>query len=76
MKRFHVSLSVQDLQRSVDFYATLFDAAPTVLKADYAKWMLDDPKINFSLRKSAGNSGVSHVGLQLEVSPHQTALCS
>ena len=66
MKRFHVSLSVQDLQRSVDFYTTLFDAAPTVLKADYAKWMLDDPKINFSLRISAGNKGVSHVGLQLE----------
>jgi catechol 2,3-dioxygenase-like lactoylglutathione lyase family enzyme len=66
MKRFHVSLSVQDLQRSVDFYTTLFDVAPTVLKAEYAKWMLDDPKINFSLRISAGNKGVSHVGLQLD----------
>ncbi len=66
MKRFHVSLSVQDMQRSVDFYATLFDVAPTVLKADYAKWMLDDPKINFSLKVGAGNNGVSHVGLQLD----------
>ena len=66
MKRFHVSLSVQDLQRSVEFYTTLFDAAPTVLKTDYAKWMLDDPKINFSLGISAGNNGVSHVGLQLD----------
>jgi catechol 2,3-dioxygenase-like lactoylglutathione lyase family enzyme len=66
MKRFHVSLSVQDLQRSVDFYATLFDAAPTVLKADYAKWMLEDPKINFSLSESSDNSGVSHIGLQLD----------
>ena len=66
MKRFHVSLSVQDLQRSVDFYTTLFDAAPTVLRADYAKWMLVDPKINFSLSESADNKGVSHVGLQLD----------
>ena len=66
MKRFHVSLSVQDLQRSVDFYTTLFNAAPTALKADYAKWMLDDPKINFSLSESAGGNGVSHVGLQMD----------
>jgi len=66
MKRFHVSLSVQNLQRSVEFYTTLFDAQPTVLKADYAKWMLDEPRINFSLSESAAHNGVSHVGLQMD----------
>jgi len=48
MKRFHLSIAVTDLQRSVNFYTTLFAAAPDVLKQDYAKWMLDDPRINFS----------------------------
>ncbi len=66
MQRFHVAVSVQDLLRSVDCYTTLFGVAPGVLKEDYAKWMLDDPKINFSLSASAGSSGISHIGLQMD----------
>lgn len=52
MKRMHVHLSVQDLNASVRFYSTLFAATPTVLKTDYAKWMLDDPRVNFAYAKS------------------------
>ena len=48
MKRFHVNLSVADLHKSVEFYETLFATKPTTLEEDYAKWMLDDPRINFS----------------------------
>jgi catechol 2,3-dioxygenase-like lactoylglutathione lyase family enzyme len=66
MKRFHLSIAVTDLQRSVNFYTTLFAAAPDVLKQDYAKWMLDDPRINFSLNASERSNGVSHVGLQMD----------
>jgi catechol 2,3-dioxygenase-like lactoylglutathione lyase family enzyme len=66
MKRFHVNLSVADLQRSIDFYKTLFAAEPTVVKQDYAKWMLDDPKINFSISESHQARGVNHVGLQVD----------
>ena len=66
MKRFHVNVSVTDLEKSVDFYRTLFDAEPTVLKEDYAKWMLDDPRINFAISRSARSRGVNHVGLQAD----------
>lgn len=53
MKRLHVHVGVDNLYRSVSFYSTLFGAEPTVLKSDYAKWMLDDPRVNFAI--SAGN---------------------
>jgi catechol 2,3-dioxygenase-like lactoylglutathione lyase family enzyme len=66
MKRFHVNLTVSDLDRSVDFYNSLFGTEPTVVKEDYAKWMLDDPRINFSLTQSARASGVNHIGLQAD----------
>lgn len=66
MKRFHVNLAVEDLDKSTRFYATLFGAEPTVLKSDYAKWMLEDPRINFSLSSSVRNSGINHVGLQAD----------
>jgi catechol 2,3-dioxygenase-like lactoylglutathione lyase family enzyme len=71
MKRLHVLLhvhvSVDDLSQSIRFYSTLFAAEPTVLKPDYAKWMLEDPRVNFaiSLRQSAG-AGISHLGIQAE----------
>jgi catechol 2,3-dioxygenase-like lactoylglutathione lyase family enzyme len=67
MKRLHVHVGVEDLDRSVSFYSTLFGAGPSVLKGDYAKWMLDDPRVNFAI--SAGNhaaKGVEHLGIQAE----------
>ena len=67
MKRFHVHVGVTDINKSVTFYSSLFGVEPTVVKADYAKWMLDDPPINFaiSMRKGAVK-GIEHVGLQVE----------
>ena len=66
MKRFHVNVSVADLDKSVDFYRTLFGEAPEIHKPDYAKWMLEDPRINFSLSESRRLRGVNHVGLQAD----------
>jgi catechol 2,3-dioxygenase-like lactoylglutathione lyase family enzyme len=66
MKRLHVSVAVSDLDNSVQFYSTLFDAEPTVLKSDYAKWMLEDPRVNFSISSRGTNKGVDHLGIQVE----------
>jgi catechol 2,3-dioxygenase-like lactoylglutathione lyase family enzyme len=66
MKRMHLHVSVPDLARSIDFYATLFGAAPTVVKDDYAKWMLEDPRVNFAISQRGVRSGVDHVGIQVE----------
>jgi catechol 2,3-dioxygenase-like lactoylglutathione lyase family enzyme len=66
MKRLHVHVSVDDLDQSVRFYATLFAAEPTVLKSDYAKWMLDDPRVNFAISKRGGATGIEHLGIQVE----------
>src|SRR5260370_23472801 len=67
MKRVHVHVSVDDLAQSIRFYSTLFAAEPTVRQDDYAKWMLDDPRVNFAI--STGESaaaGISHLGIQAE----------
>jgi catechol 2,3-dioxygenase-like lactoylglutathione lyase family enzyme len=67
MKRLHVHVGVADLDQSIRFYATLFAAEPTVVKDDYAKWMLDDPRVNFA--NSAGQhaaKGIEHLGIQAE----------
>jgi len=66
MKRFHVHLRVDDLESSVRFYSTLFGAEPAVLKADYAKWMLDDPRVNFAITAGLTAMGLDHLGLQVE----------
>ena len=67
MKRLHVHVSVDDLAQSIRFYSTLFAAEPTVLKDDYAKWMLEDPRVNFAISEHAGdNAGISHLGIQAE----------
>jgi len=66
VKRMHLHVSVPDLAGSIDFYATLFGAPPTVVKDDYAKWMLEDPKVNFAISKRNGAAGVDHVGIQVE----------
>lgn len=66
MKRFHVHVSVADLDRSIRFYSTLFGAEPAVVKADYAKWMLEDPRVNFAISQRGGRPGVNHLGLQTD----------
>jgi catechol-2,3-dioxygenase len=62
----HVHVSVDDLDQSVRFYSTLFAAAPTVVKPDYAKWMLDDPRVNFAISTRGGEAGLDHLGIQVE----------
>ena len=66
MKRLHVSLAVTDLERSIDFYSTLFGTDPTVHRPGYAKWMLEDPRVNFVLDANGGTPGVNHLGIQVE----------
>ena len=66
MKRLHVHVAVEDLAKSIGFYSTLFGAAPAVLKGDYAKWMLDDPRVNFAISDRATVAGVDHLGIQVE----------
>jgi catechol-2,3-dioxygenase len=66
MKRLHVHVSVEDLARSVRFYSTLFATEPTVLKSDYAKWMLEDPRVNFAISRRGGETGIRHLGIQVE----------
>jgi catechol 2,3-dioxygenase-like lactoylglutathione lyase family enzyme len=66
MKRFHVNVSVADLSQSIEFYTTLFGQEPSVAKTDYAKWMLDDPRVNFAISESSRSSGVNHIGLQAD----------
>ena len=67
MKRLHVHVAVDDLEKSIGFYSTLFSAEPSVVKPDYAKWMLDNPKLNFAISQHAGRSaGVDHLGFQVE----------
>jgi catechol 2,3-dioxygenase-like lactoylglutathione lyase family enzyme len=67
MKRLHVHVSVDDLNQSIRFYSTLFAAEPSVVKDDYAKWMLEDPRVNFAISKrEGGTAGISHLGIQAE----------
>jgi len=66
MKRLHVHVSVADLAQSVRFYSTLFAAAPVVEKPDYAKWMLDDPRVNFAISARGATPGVDHLGIEVE----------
>lgn len=65
MKRFHVHVRVKDLKDSIDFYTALFAQQPTVTKDDYAKWMLDDPKVNFAISTGHAELGIEHLGLQV-----------
>jgi catechol-2,3-dioxygenase len=66
MKRLHVHVSVDDLATSIQFYSTLFAAEPTVAKEDYAKWMLEDPRVNFAISKRGDATGIRHLGIQVE----------
>ena len=66
MKRMHVHVSVHDLDKAVGFYSALFAAKPAVFKSDYAKWMLDDPRVNFAISTRSGSLGLDHLGIQAE----------
>ncbi|MEO6382455.1 MAG: ArsI/CadI family heavy metal resistance metalloenzyme [Nitrobacter sp.] len=66
MKRLHVHVAVEDITRSVGFYSALFAAKPTVVKPDYAKWMLDDPCVNFAISTRGRQPGLDHLGIQVE----------
>ena len=66
MNRFHVHVSVDDLAANIRFYSTVFGVAPSVEKPDYAKWMLEDPRVNFAISQRGLKAGIDHLGLQLE----------
>jgi len=72
MKRLHLHVSVPDIDQAIGFYSTLFDAAPVVIKSDYAKWMLEDPRVNLAISSRARAIGVDHVGIQVD-SPGELA---
>ena len=74
MKRFHVHVSVADLPQSIGFYSKLFGIAPSVEKADYAKWMLEDPRVNFAISQRGHTPGVNHLGLQVDTEGELTEL--
>ena len=74
MKRFHVHVAVADLERSAHFYSALFGMQPTVRKDDYAKWMLDEPRLNFAISERANAAGVNHLGFQAETDSELEAL--
>lgn len=66
MKRMHIHVSVKDIDDSIRFYSGLFASEPTILKDDYAKWMLDDPRVNFAISTRAQSVGINHLGIQAE----------
>jgi catechol 2,3-dioxygenase-like lactoylglutathione lyase family enzyme len=74
MKRFHVHVAVADLDRSIGFYSTLFNAEPVVRKPDYAKWMIEDPRLNFAISRRGDKVGVNHLGLQVDDGEELVAL--
>ncbi len=66
MKRLHVHVAVNDIPQSIGFYSALFAAKPAVVKTDYAKWMLDDPRVNFAISTRGREPGLDHLGIQVE----------
>jgi catechol 2,3-dioxygenase-like lactoylglutathione lyase family enzyme len=66
VKQMHLHVSVPDLAQSIRFYETLFGAPPAVVRPDYAKWMLDDPRVNFAISQRGAVAGIDHVGIQVE----------
>ncbi|MBP8296736.1 MAG: VOC family protein [Burkholderiales bacterium] len=74
MKRFHVHVAVPDLAGSIRFYSTLFGAEPAVTKPDYAKWMLEDPRVNFAISQRGADVGLNHLGFQVDSGEELAAL--
>ena len=66
MKRFHVHVAVNNLQDSIRFFSSVFGIAPTVVKDDYAKWMLEDPRVNFAISNRGAKAGIDHLGFQVD----------
>lgn len=66
MKRLHIHIAVDELEQNIRFYSALFESAPTVLEADYAKWLLDDPRVNFAISKRGRKPRLDHLGIQVE----------
>lgn len=66
MKRMHIHVAVKDIPASIKFYSTMFGAEPSVVKHDYAKWMLDDPRVNFAVSTFGRGAGLDHLGIQVE----------
>lgn len=66
MKRFHVHVHVEDLHKNIAFYSAMFNAPPTRVEGDYAKWMLEDPRINFAISSRGRKTGVGHLGFQVD----------
>lgn len=74
MKRFHVHMHVNDLEKSIGFYSKMFSAEPTRVEADYAKWMLENPRINFAISTRGEKPGVDHLGFQTDDSSELAAM--
>ncbi|HFJ0421574.1 TPA: ArsI/CadI family heavy metal resistance metalloenzyme [Pseudomonas aeruginosa] len=74
MKRFHVHLHVDDLNRSIGFYSQLFATQPVRIESDYAKWMLEDPPVNFAISARGGRPGIDHLGIQTDDAEELAAL--
>ena len=66
MKRIHIHIGVEKLEESIRFYSTVFGAEPVKVKPDYAKWMLEDPRVNFAISTRASKNGVDHLGIQVD----------
>ncbi|TPQ25779.1 ArsI/CadI family heavy metal resistance metalloenzyme [Methylomonas koyamae] len=76
MKRLHIHIAVDDLEANIRFYNALFQAEPTVLQSDYAKWLLDDPRVNFAISQRGRKPGLDHLGIQVESAPELEAVQS
>jgi catechol 2,3-dioxygenase-like lactoylglutathione lyase family enzyme len=74
MKRFHVHVAVDDLEESIRFYSAMFGAPPSLSKPDYAKWMLEDPRLNFAISRRGRTPGIDHLGVQVETDEELSAL--
>ncbi|MEL0105732.1 MAG: ArsI/CadI family heavy metal resistance metalloenzyme [Rhodospirillaceae bacterium] len=66
MKRLHIHVKVTDLKQAMDFYSSLFSMEPSVVRDDYAKWMVEDPRVNFAVSSNSESTGVDHLGIQVE----------
>jgi hypothetical protein len=76
MKRMHISIDVSNLEQSIGFYSTLFAEPPTIRHGDYAKWMLEDPRINFVVSQTSTATGLTHAGIQVENEAELNAMFS